>query len=90
MRTGRPKVVLILADDERRRLESLAQRSRSAPHLARRVRIILTCTDGRDSRVVAQPQQRARNRAVAGSRQAPRQYVLMARDVTASIQTGRL
>ena len=35
MRTGRPKVALILTDDERRRLDSLAHRSRSAPALAR-------------------------------------------------------
>jgi len=54
MRTGRPKVALILTDDERQRLESLSHRSRSAPHLARRARIILTCADGRDSKVVAQ------------------------------------
>ena len=32
MRTGRPKVALILTDDERQRLDSLAHRSRSAPH----------------------------------------------------------
>jgi transposase len=53
LRTGRPKVALILTDEERRRLESLAHRSRSAPHLARRARIILTCAQGRDSKVAA-------------------------------------
>ena len=53
MRTGRPKVALILTTDERRRLESLAHRSRSAPALARRARIILACADGTDSKVVA-------------------------------------
>src|SRR6266849_8902570 len=53
MRTGRPKVALILTDDERQRLESLAHRSRSAPHVARRARIILACAEGRDSKVVA-------------------------------------
>src|SRR3989442_6234746 len=52
MRTGRPKVTLILTDDERQRLESLAHRSRSAPHVARRARIILACADGADSKVV--------------------------------------
>ena len=46
MRTGRPKVALILTEDERRRLDSLAHRSRSAPHVARRARIILACADG--------------------------------------------
>src|SRR6188768_3870248 len=53
MRTGRPKVALILTDDERRRLDSLAHRSRSAPHIARRARIILACADSIDSKVVA-------------------------------------
>jgi DNA-binding NarL/FixJ family response regulator len=53
MRTGRPKVASILTMDERQRLESLAHRSRSAPHEARRARIILACADGADSKVVA-------------------------------------
>jgi len=53
MRTGRPKVALILTDDERRRLDSLAHRSRSAPQVARRARIILACAEGTDSQVVA-------------------------------------
>jgi transposase len=53
MRTGRPKVALILTADERQRLESLAHRSRSAPAVARRARLILACADGADSKVVA-------------------------------------
>src|SRR5205814_8726285 len=53
MRTGRPKPALILTDEERRRLESLSHRSRSAPHLARRARIILSCAQRRDSQVGA-------------------------------------
>ena len=53
MRLGRPKVALILTKDERVRLESLAHRSRTAPHLARRARIVLACADGRDNKVVA-------------------------------------
>ena len=53
MRTGRPKVALILTGDERQRLESLAHRSRSAPAVARRARIILGCAEGADSKVVA-------------------------------------
>jgi len=44
----------MVTDDERRRLESLAHRARSAPHVARRARIILACAGGRDSKVVAQ------------------------------------
>jgi hypothetical protein len=53
MRTGRPKVALIVTDDERRRLASLAHRSRSAPYVARRARIILACGEGLESKVVA-------------------------------------
>lgn len=53
MRTGRPKVALIVTEDERRRLDSLAHRSRTAPALARRARIILACAEGADSKVVA-------------------------------------
>jgi DNA-binding NarL/FixJ family response regulator len=53
MRTGRPKAPLILTEDERRPLESLAHRSRSAPFLARRAWIVLACAEGRDSKVVA-------------------------------------
>jgi transposase len=53
MRRGRPKVALNLTDEERRRLDSLAHRSRSAPHVARRARIILACAEGTDSKVVA-------------------------------------
>ena len=50
---ARPKAALILTDDERVQLESLAHRARTAPHLARRARIILACAEGLDNRVVA-------------------------------------
>jgi hypothetical protein len=50
MRLGRPKVALILTDDERVRLDSLGHRSRTAPHLARRARIILACAEGHVTR----------------------------------------
>src|SRR5499426_1127340 len=53
MALGRPKVALILTDDERVRLDSLAHRSRTAPHLARRARIILACAAGQDNKAVA-------------------------------------
>ena len=53
MRTGRPKVALILTAEERQRLESLAHRSRSAPHVARRARVVLACAAGADNKVVA-------------------------------------
>jgi len=53
MRTGRPKVPLVLAPDERDELISLAHRSRSAPALARRARIVLACAEGRTNQMVA-------------------------------------
>ena len=53
MRTGRPKAPLILTDTERRELESMAHRSRSAPVLARRARLVLTCAEGHDNSQVA-------------------------------------
>ena len=53
MRTGRPKAALILTNNERERLDSLAHRSRSSPALARRARIILACAEGSDGKVVA-------------------------------------
>jgi transposase len=46
MRTGRPITPVVLTADERQTLESLAHRTRSASHLARRARIILACADG--------------------------------------------
>ena len=53
MRKGRPKVALILTDHERVRLDSLAHRSRTAPLVARRARIILACAEGHDNKAVA-------------------------------------
>src|SRR3954471_9599594 len=53
MSRGSPKLALILTDEERRRLDSLSHRSRSAPHVPRRARIILACAEGSDSKVVA-------------------------------------
>jgi transposase len=53
MRTGRPRIRLMLTADERQRLDSLAHRSRSAPHVARRARIILACAEGRATTSVA-------------------------------------
>src|SRR6478609_1315187 len=53
MAMGRPKVALILTDDERVQLNSMAHRSRTAPYLARRARIILACAEGLDNTVVA-------------------------------------
>ena len=53
MRLGRPKVALILTEDERVRLTSLAHRSRTAAQLARRARIVLACAEGHHHTVVA-------------------------------------
>jgi transposase len=54
MRTGRPKAPLVVTDVERRELESLARRARSAPVVARRARVVLACATGADNRRVAQ------------------------------------
>jgi transposase len=53
MRTGRPKAALTVTTAERRALESVAHRSRSAPAVARRARIVLACAAGADNQVVA-------------------------------------
>jgi transposase len=53
MAIGRPKAVLVLTAEEQRDLESLAHRSRSAPGLARRARLVLVCAEGLDNGVVA-------------------------------------
>ncbi len=53
MRTGRPKATLTVTDDERRQLQALAHRSRTASFVARRARIILACADGSTNTVVA-------------------------------------
>lgn len=53
MRTGRPKTPLNLSALERRELESLARRARSAPALAQRARLVLACAAGRDNKTVA-------------------------------------
>jgi hypothetical protein len=53
MRTGRPKTPLILTPEELRELESVAHRSRSAPALAGRARIVLACAAGQDNNIVA-------------------------------------
>src|SRR6516225_307489 len=53
MRTGRPKRPLILTDEERDRLQSLAHRARSQSLLARRARVVLACAEGLDNQAVA-------------------------------------
>ena len=53
MRTGRPKQALILTDEERDRLQSLAHRARSQSLMARRARVVLACAEGLDNKTVA-------------------------------------
>lgn len=53
MRTGRPRTTITLTSEERQRLESLAHRSRSAPQVARRARIILACGEDRETTGIA-------------------------------------
>ena len=50
MRRGRPKAELVLSEAARKSLESMARRTRSAPQLARRARIILKCAEGSTTR----------------------------------------
>jgi transposase len=44
---------LILTEEERDRLQSLAHRARSQPLLARRARVVLACAEGLDNQAVA-------------------------------------
>src|SRR5271169_6199002 len=53
MRTGRPKKPLMLTEEEREGLESLAHRARSQALLARRARVVLACAEGLDYPSVA-------------------------------------
>jgi transposase len=53
MRTGRPKASIVLTPVEQKELDSLAHRSRSAPALARRARIVLACAEGRENQMIA-------------------------------------
>jgi transposase len=53
MRTGRPKAPLSLTPEEREQLVSMAHRSRSAPQVARRARLVLACATGLTNTAVA-------------------------------------
>jgi transposase len=53
MRSGRPKKPLMLTEEDRERLESLAHRARSQALLARRARVVLACAEGLENRMVA-------------------------------------
>jgi transposase len=53
MRTGRPKVQLMLTTDERQTLEQWARRPKTAQAMARRARLVLACADGQTNQAVA-------------------------------------
>ena len=53
MRTGRPRIGVMLTAAERQHLTSLAHRSRSGAPVARRARIILACAAGRPTTHIA-------------------------------------
>ncbi len=53
MRRGRTPTPVVLTDDERQALTSLAHRSRTAPQRARRARVILACADGQPTTGIA-------------------------------------
>src|SRR5678816_2430179 len=51
--SGRPKAQLVLSQTEREQLEALTLRRKTAQALALRARIVLSCADGADNKVVA-------------------------------------
>ena len=53
MALGRPKAPLMLTTSEQETLASWAHRSRTAPQVARRARIVLACARGFDNQTVA-------------------------------------
>ena len=53
MRTGRPKVEVILSEDEREQLERWSRRPKTAQALAQRARIVLACAEGDSNNEVA-------------------------------------
>src|SRR3990167_3780969 len=50
---GRPKAELVLTEIERRDLQALTLRRKTAQALALRARIVLSCADGMDNKDVA-------------------------------------
>lgn len=54
MALGRPKIPVVLNDDERAKLQAWANRPTSSQRLALRARIVLACAQGRDNKDIAQ------------------------------------
>ena len=50
---GRPKAELVLTEEEHEQLKGLTLRRKTAQALALRARIVLSCAEGVDNRVVA-------------------------------------
>ncbi len=50
---GRPKTQLVLSETERKQLEALTLRRKTAQALALRARIVLGCAEGADNKTVA-------------------------------------
>jgi len=53
MRTGRPKKPLEITDEDRVKLQAIARRPKSAPAMAMRARIVLSCEEGMSNSEVA-------------------------------------
>jgi len=53
MRTGRPKLPLVLTDEERETLQAYTRRGKTAQRLATRARIVLACAEGSDNKTIA-------------------------------------
>ena len=54
MRTGRPKPILTLTEEERDMLEQWVRRPKTAQALAQRARIVLACATEKSNTVVAE------------------------------------
>ncbi|HDR8909610.1 TPA: helix-turn-helix domain-containing protein, partial [Burkholderia multivorans] len=54
MQRGRPKIGLVLSDEERAALQAMERQHDSQAALALRARIVLGCADGLDNKVVAE------------------------------------
>jgi transposase len=54
MHKGRPKTLLTVSNEEREVLERYVRRGKTAQHLVLRARIVMSCAEGHDNKVVAQ------------------------------------
>jgi len=61
-RTGRPKTVLTLTDEEREQLVRWSRRAKSSQALALRSKIVLACAKGTDNRRLSRRTAHSRSR----------------------------